>query len=143
MIAFVPYEPHHFAAVRLPPEQHRWRELVLKPGFAESLVAPGRAWTGIVDGAVVGCAGLALQWENYAKAWALLGVGATRQWPAIVRKMKTVLADAGIRRIEADVADGFGNGCRLASLLGFKVEGIREAYTPDGRDHFLYARVTP
>lgn len=145
MIEFVPYEPGHLALVDLQPAQAAWRQWALRPGYAESLVAPGRAWTGLEDGRVLGCAGLAAVPGDpgRAVAWALFGRIPPRLWPAVVAKVRRVFAESGLRRIEATVQDGFGNGCRLAHLLGLEVEGRMRAFAPDGSDQFLYARTTP
>lgn len=141
MIEFAPYRPEHLMLVDLQPAQSAWRKRVMQPGYAESLVEPGLSWTGFKDGLVVGCAGVVRERDGLGKAWALVGQGFPRSWPAIVRYMREVLARADIQRIEADVLSNFGEGCRLARMLGFDVEGLRRKYDPEGHDYFLYARV--
>lgn len=93
---------------------------------------------------VVGCAGITPQWEGRAVLWAFFGKISKNDWCRIVRKIKfetDAAYDKGIRRLELSVASDFGAGCRLAHLLGFTVEGKLTAYGPDGKDHFMYAKV--
>jgi hypothetical protein len=141
MIEFVPYRPEHLMLIELQPAQSAWRKRVIEPGYAESLTEPGLSWTGFNDGLVVGCAGVVREREGLGKAWALIGAGFPRSWPAIVRHMRNVLACTDLHRIEADVLSHFGEGCRLAKMLSFDVEGLRRKYDPEGQDYFLYARV--
>lgn len=143
MITFVPYKAQHLRALELQPAQHAWLDRMMQEGYAEALEAT-RAWTGIIDGRVVGCAGLTQQWPGRAVTWALFGKIPKRAWPAVLRKIRAEL-DAehmrGTRRIEATVVSTFGPGCRLVTKLGFMIEGKLRAFDQIGQDHFLYARV--
>lgn len=143
MIDFVPYEAKHLAQIRLTPVHDAWRVKLLP--IAGEFV--GRwAWTGLIDGQVVGCAGLTPvpYWPTRAVAWAFFGKIPLRAWPAAIRHMRAVIADAhlaGHRRIEMSVVRGFAPGCVLAFKLGFVCETVMRCYGPDGLDHFLFAKV--
>lgn len=144
MIELVPYRPEHLARIELQPRQRALRAHVLREGYAAQLAIPGASWTAVDGKRVVGCGGLQPQWDGRALAWALIGRLPRAQWPRLFRLMRARIDAAfanGTRRIEADVRADFGQGCRLAHLLGFEVEALRRKYAPDGSDHFLYARV--
>ena len=70
-----------------------------------------------------------------------------RAWPAITAKAIELHENAhaaGIWRIEAQVARGFGAGCRWIRRLGFgPPEGIAQQWLPDRSDVFQYARIRP
>ena len=145
MIRFVPYEAAHLAQVELQPAQARWRDQLFKEDYAKAMAVPGMAWTGLDGDRVVGCAGFYPQWEGRVIAWAVFGAVPRDAWMSIVRKvrkeLRDCLADHGRHRVEATVPYNFGNGCRFAHALGFKVEALMKHYGPDGSDHFLYAQV--
>lgn len=146
MIDFVPYHPSHLAQVGLQPSQEAARRFLIRDGFAEALALHGMSWTGLVNEIPIGCAGMVSQWEGRVIAWALFGASVPKRcWPAIVRKIafefSVTLANRGRHRIEITVPVHFGQGCRLARLLGFAIEGRMRSFDPEGEDHFLYAKI--
>lgn len=150
MIRFVPYSPADIAAIDLQPVQEQFRAQLLRPGYAESLDIRGRAWTALEGDRTVACGGFAPQWEGRSIAWAIVGKDIPkRAWPRIRTKVRTELfremakqkAEVGHARVEITVPQDFAAGCRLALLLGFKVEGPLNKYGPDGADHFLLSMV--
>lgn len=148
MIQFVTYSPSDLARIELQPVQEKWRDRFVLPGYAQSLDVRGMAWTAIDGDKILGCAGFAPQWEGRVIAWAVFGRGIPKiAWARILRKIRKEMHDClaahGRHRLEITVPYGFGAGCRLAHLLGFKVEGLMKEYGPDGGDHFLYAQVVP
>ena len=93
---------------------------------------------------IIACAGLLHQWPGRALAWAVVGRTEPRQWIAIARRMAAMIGSAercGMRRIEAAADAEFPQGCRLLEMLGFEIECRARAYSPAGRDHFLYAKI--
>jgi len=142
MIEFVPFTPAHLLALRLQAAQADLQPLLGQPEYGAAL-AGADTWTGLVDGRVVGCAGVLPQWPGRAIAWALLTRDLTaRHFLRVHLKVLRVLRgaqDRGVRRIETTVDAGFDAGHRWARLLGFRPEGLMRAYSPDGRDHVLYA----
>jgi hypothetical protein len=141
MITFVPYQPEHLAQIELQPAQQRWRERFAVPGYAEAIAVPGLCWTALDGDRVLGCGGLQPQWEGRALAWLVVGAVSRTAWPRIVGRVRQTLREAAFRRVEMHVAQGFGNGCRLAAILSFTVEGLMRGFAPDGGDYYLYARV--
>jgi hypothetical protein len=73
--------------------------------------------------------------------WSFLGVDARRNLLPITKAALRLLDMAQLRRVTATTPCDFGAGCRWLSMLGFQVEGAMRSYAPDGRDHFLYARI--
>lgn len=145
MLSFVAFRPEHLAALQLQAAQAALQPLLAQPSYGKALVGP-YTWTGIVDDRVVGCAGLLPQWPSRAIAWALLtGELTARHFLRAHHKVVAVLAAAqraGTRRIETSVDAGFDAGHRWVRALGFAPEGLMRAYSPDGRDHVLYARIS-
>lgn len=140
-IYFRPFEPAHLGLLDLPAAERG----PVNAGEWAAFLAPAFTWTGFVEGRVVGCAGLVPQWPGRAQAWLLVGPALPRRaWPAITAKVAAILDAghaAGFRRIEATVVDGFAPGHRWIRRLGFRAEGLMRGYGPDGRDHWLYARL--
>jgi hypothetical protein len=142
MIEFISFKPEHLATLRLQAAQAYLQPVLTKPEYGAALVGPD-TWTGIIHGQIVGCAGVLPQWPGRAIAWALL----TRELTAhhflrAHHKVTSVLRSAhrrGTRRIETSVDAGFDAGHRWAWALGFRPEGLMRAYSPEGRDHVLYA----
>jgi hypothetical protein len=144
MIEFIPFRPEHLASLRLQAAQAYLQPLLLNPEYGAALVGPD-TWTGVIGHRTVGCAGVLPQWPGRAFAWALLTRELTaRHFLRVHHKVSDVLHRAqcnGTRRVETTVDAGFDAGHRWTRALGFKPEGLLRAYSPEGRDHVLYARV--
>jgi len=150
MIEFHPYSPQDLARIDLQPMQAAQRDLFLSDGYAEAIDVRGKAWSGLLDGEVVGAAGFTPQWDGRSTAWAIFGRKVPKKdWPVIVRFIRAAIAGemaehkakVGHARVDITVPWGFGEGCRLASLLGFEIEGISRKFGLNGADHFVYSRV--
>lgn len=134
-MTLIPFSPQHVEMMEVQPAQRLYVQQ------ADELLC-GDAWTGIADdGSIVGCAGLVEVWEGRAYAWAVLSSGAGKHMRQVVSAIRRKLDESPIRRIEMAVDCRFGEGCRLARLLGFELEAKCRAYLFKGRDAFLYARV--
>jgi hypothetical protein len=144
--AIVPFAPEHLARIELQAEQAGLSEARAMLGrIGAQLAVPGLALS-LIDGErVLGAAGIWPQWPGRAIAWAVLGNQIPRRnWAqavAVARRGLNQAHAAGHRRIEISIRDGFANGHRLARILEFRPEGLMRAYSPDGSDHWLYARV--
>ena len=134
------FRPEHLAALRLQPAQASFGQYVADLEYGRKL-DNGHAFTGLDGDRIVGCAGLVEMWENRAMAWALLAADAGRHFVTIHRAVAGFFEQAKWRRIEATVDSDFAAGQRWIKLLGFEHEGRLKAYSPDGRDHDLFARV--
>lgn len=96
----------------------------------------------VVRGQVVAFAGLTQVWPGRALAWLFLSADFPRgAWTAATRAALRALDEVGIRRVEADIADGFAPAGRWAQMLGFQHEGRMRAYWSDGSDYHRWARI--
>ncbi|WP_282609470.1 hypothetical protein [Pelagibius sp. Alg239-R121] len=110
--------------------------------YGVRLAQAGDAFTAIKDGRVLGCAGVERVWCNRGVAWSLLGRISAYEFLAVHRCVAAFLKGLPLRRVEMTVDSLHAPGHRWASLLGFQHEGTLRAYTPDGRDCDLYARIS-
>lgn len=137
----VPFEPDHLNRLLLQPSQAIMQPTLSKPEYAESLYKAGPAYS-LVDGdAVYASMGLIPQWEGRAVAWGLISAEAGQHFIKIHKAVRRTMTIHPYRRIETAVACDFAQGHRWATMLGFEREGRMRAYTPDGRDCDLYARI--
>jgi hypothetical protein len=132
---FVPYDPSHLAAYMpgVHPEVEAARAMV-----------PGLSFTAMLDGRIIGLAGLLPQWPGRAIAWVLASNVPMRCWPAITRETIRVLEaahTAGYRRIEMTARADDPPANRWALRLGFKPYAALWMYGPDGADHVGYVRL--
>ena len=136
----VPYRPEHLTLMRVQPAQAYMRPFIEVGDYADALAA-SPAYTGMIGEQPVVCAGIILQWEGRAFAWALVSEDCCAHLFAATRAVARFLALRDERRIETTVRSDFAEGARWARMLGFEREGKMRAYSPDGRDYDLYARI--
>jgi hypothetical protein len=131
----------HVVGFRLQAKQASLAGNLSDPAYVASLVASGNAYAALVDGRAVAFGGCLELWQDRAYAWMLIGEDAGPHFFTIVRAVAGYLQAAPWRRIEAAVASDFRQGHRLIKMLGFEFEGRMRAFSPDGLDHDLYARI--
>jgi hypothetical protein len=137
----VQFEPEHLKLLLLQPSQAIMQPTLSSPDYAQSLRDAGPAYS-LVDGDVVfASAGFIPQWENRAVAWALIAEEVGTHMVMLHKAVRRALTMHTYRRVETAVACNFPQGHRWAELLGFEREGRMRAFTPDGMDCDLYARV--
>lgn len=136
----VSFEAAHLNGLRLQPAQ-RDMARYMSQTYGAALAQSGDAFSAIKGRRVLGCAGIELIWENRGIAWSLLGDVTATEMLAIHRRVAAFLEGQPLRRIEMTVDCGHAPGHRWARMLGFQHEGKLQAYTPDGRDCDLYARI--
>lgn len=146
-----PYAAADLARLRSGSEPAMAR-LLSAPALVPALAAAraqGFAWSGEVDGSVVGIAALAEKWPGSGIAWAVFTAATPkRAWVRIVGLARAELDRAharGMTRIEASSRADFAPGHRLLALLGFRLEtpAPAQGYGPDGAAHYLWARIAP
>ena len=105
----------------------------------------GPVWTALWAGRAIGIAGVSTMWTGRGMSWCYLAPEIPQwAWPGLHRAVGLRLDDlqaGGLRRIEAEVRQGFVPGSRWANMLGFRCEGISDAYFPDGAACERWARV--
>lgn len=137
----VPFKQEHLDALALQESQAWVRSMFPSKEYRVAIQKAGPCFTGIHDGKVLCCAGLAHVWEGRAQAWALMSCFAGMNFIGIFRGIKRFLDMQHYRRLEAVVDVGFEPGHRLMKMLGFKAEGVLSAYLPNGADCMMYGRV--
>lgn len=137
----IPFEAGHLQLLALQEAQSMFEPLRAKPSYGISLETGGPAFSAVVDDEIIAALGIIPQWENRAVAWGLIGSKARHHFVPITKAILRFLELTEYRRIETPVDVEFEQGHRWARLLGFEREGRMRAYTPDGRDCDLYARV--
>lgn len=109
---------------------------------ARALEGLGPAFAGLVEGEVVGCAGLIMCHAGRAIAWALLSSRATPHFASVHRAVRRFLGEQSIARIEAHVDCDFPQARRWVEALGFALELERmRHFLPDGRDASMWVRL--
>lgn len=140
MARLVAFDPVHLERLDVQPAQAWFTPLLADRSYGEALAAAGPAFTLLADdGATIACGGCVERWENVAQAWMLVAADAGPHLLPMLRAVRGFLAQARWRRIEA--AATFSQGRRMLRLLGFQAEGLARAYTPDGQDAWLFARI--
>lgn len=137
----VPFKPEHLHTLNLQASQALFGPLLYDKEYGEMLETAGPAFSGIVDGETIISAGIINQWHNRGVAWALVSENAGKNFIAIHKAIDRFLDMNETKRVETYVDDGFEQGYRWMNMLGFEYEGRMRAYSPDGRDCLLYARV--
>lgn len=135
-----PLRVEHVRQLRLQAAQAEFAPS-LTDQHVHDLIVHGEAYAAVADGMVIACAGVLERWHGRASAWALLSDQAGRHMLELTRAIAAWLERSGLRRVETHVDVNFAAAHRWARLLGFEREGTMRAYTSDGRDADLYARV--
>lgn len=147
-----PFRPGDLAELDLQPSQAWLQNMIADADYAVALDRHTAATLRRADAGgssrAICCAGLVHKWPGTLTAWALVSAAMTRRdWPFVAKAMAQGIASAFNRpeiwRIETHVLDGFAPGHTLMGHLGFVVEGLAQAWGPDGNDYWLYARLPP
>ncbi|TQV80771.1 GNAT family acetyltransferase [Denitrobaculum tricleocarpae] len=134
------FRAEHLENLTLQPAQSDMARY-MSQSYGTALAQSGNAFTAIKGGRVLGCAGVELIWANRGIAWSLLGKMTGPEMLGIHRRVSEFLNKQSLRRIEMTVDAAHTAGHRWARMLGFQLEGRLQAYTPEGRDCDLYARI--
>jgi RimJ/RimL family protein N-acetyltransferase len=139
MMEIVPLKREHLKQILIQNHQIGFDEL-LTPMTKRVLERDG--FTAIEDDEVIACAGVSKVAPNRAIAWAYVSRDAGPRMLKVTRAMMRYLEITPYRRIEADVDCDFEEAHRWVRMMGFELEcERRRAFTPEGRDCALYARV--
>lgn len=140
MIGVAPLEARDVRAIAPQDAQLRDWPDDMEPHLA-ALAAKGRAFTLRADGRVLAIMGVMEVHRQAATAWALIGRGCWGHMGAMTRICRDYLDDQPHRRIDMLVRAGFAAGHRWAGRLGFEREAVLRAWTPDGEDMVMHARI--
>lgn len=106
----------------------------------------GPGFTLVIDGEIVGCAGIVLMEWNRGEAWTLLSSLFYKykkiSYRAIRNGLESIIRDKKLRRVQASVYEGTEKICgNFLEHLGFEWEGKHRKFGPNGEDIHIYARV--
>jgi hypothetical protein len=149
-----PFEPWHIDALgTLSDEDKRWtvKEFpwltYLDRVRAQAQLGP--AFTGIIDGEVVGCCGIMQYWPGVGELWLVVSdqapLARVRIIRALLRDFEKVAARHNLMRIQVFIPDGGETfSRRFVEKMGFvretKDDGMRK-FAMDGETCHLYAKV--
>ena len=98
------------------------------------------------DGWCIGAYGLIVLWPGVARAWGMFSTQLLKNHGSvlalhIVKDLRRA-EKVGVRRIEATTATNHMEARAFLRWLGFQAEGLMRAYSPDGADAYLFAKVS-
>lgn len=104
------------------------------------------AWALYAETELVGMGGLIPYWPGNSEAWCVIPPATPRRLaaqalPEVRRWLDLVQHEQRIRRIGAFIRWNAGYRRSFADALGFVLEGVLEAWGPDGADFGLYVRL--
>lgn len=110
--------------------------------FSEICKYPGKCF--LVDGEIVGAAGVVIQHKGCGEGWAIMLPPAKKHvrdfQRAVLYGFERIIRDYELHRIECNVVSTFKAGIRWALSLGFKPESIRRMAGPHKEDMVLLAK---
>lgn len=140
-IEIVPFRAEHLVDLSLA-DGHEFIGTMLTYEQAIALENAEHSYTGVIDGKPVFCAGVSEPWPKHFEAWAYMPRHTSKMMVQITRIVKRYFEFSDFVRVEAAIDCQFAAGRRWVELLGFELEApVMRKYSPDGRDHSLYAKV--
>ena len=142
MIKFIPFNPGHLDRFMLQPSQEYLGRMVSDPIARLNAGKSRSAWSGVVDGRIVGSAGVLPVNGGAGYCWALLSNSIPKSsWVRITRFVISELDKAqrdGMRNLYTTVKEDFCQGHEWAKILGFIRAGNSEIVL--GVNHLVYQR---
>lgn len=142
----VDYKPEHIESI-LDGDMSKMarKSFGMAEDIAHGLVAPGLAFTGLIDGYVIASAGIKPLWPGVGEAWIVASDNMPKKKLSVIKLIKEnfdkMIQDNNFIRVQAGVRSDWLEAKRFAEFLGFEHEGIMRKYGPDGQDYFRMARV--
>jgi len=104
------------------------------------------AWSAWDKGILIGAGGVRIFWEGVSEGWLIISRNSpdeskVRLVLAFRKKLKELIEEHGLWRVQATVSAKFEKGISLLRTLGFEYEGTMRKYAPDGSDMMIYAKV--
>jgi len=142
----VDYKPEHIESI-LDGDMSKMarKSFGMAEDIAHGLVAPGLAFTGLIDGYVIASAGIKPLWPRVGEAWIVASDNMPKKKLSVIKLIKEnfdrMIQDNNFVRVQASVRSDWLEAKRFAEFLGFEHEGIMRKYGPDGQDYFRMARI--
>ena len=113
--------------------------------FIPDLVRPDLSFVGILNGHLIGAAGIYPIWEGVGEAWFLGTDRVDKNRMAVARTVRdgfeTIARDHGFTRVQAAMRSDWPHLARWAKYLGMTHEGSMPRYGADGSDYERWARI--
>jgi hypothetical protein len=141
MIKVVRTTVDHFDKINIQPAQGYFAEQIkLHPEYALALAQQPTTYSGIDEnGNVIGIMGLMLRHPNCGEGWAIFSDNIRPHIKSIVKEVRKFLYQhRHVKRIYCTASVEYPEAHKLLKVLGFKVEGILEAWDALGTSHIMY-----
>jgi len=140
------FEPWHLRALNLRHRESLSLSYVDREADAQmKSFQKGTAFTGFSEEGIIGCAGIVPIWPGVGHAWVMMGANYKKHriWvhKQVVAFQDKIITGMNLHRVEATVVCEFTPGIQWLERMGFKLEGKKRKYGPDGKDHYSYARI--
>ena len=142
----VDYKPEHIESI-LDGDMSKMarKSFGMAEDIAHGLVAPGLAFTGLIDGYVIASAGIKPLWPGVGEAWIVASDNMPKKKLSVIKLIREnfdrMIQDNNFVRVQAGVRYDWPEAKRFAEFLGFEHEGIMRKYGPDGQDYLRMARI--
>ena len=145
-LQIVPFDPEHLR--QLTPRSFEGTEMELLGDYVErsrQYLKLGPAYTGIIDGQIMMCAGVFPLWRGVAETW-LVTTPLVPQYPvcfhrAISRMLAILEKGMDLWRIQTALHWRHKVSHKWVKRLGFRWEGEMPGYGPDGETYIRFGRV--
>ena len=135
-----PLKPTDFDEIVCQESQIGFRDLLnTHPEFKVQLCKRCIGRTGRLDGVIIGICGISKITDYMGEGWAYFSDLVLTNPIRVVKEIRKFLkSQTHIRRIYCTVDVHNAKAIRFAETLGFKFEGILQAYGPEGHDHAMF-----
>ena len=111
----------------------------------EFYLTRGPCFSAILDGRVIGSAGIMTMWPGVGEAWLLFSKEVENHkrfvYETVTEYLITLVCDLDLRRVQAHCNANLPVAIRFLEQMGFEREGLMRKYGTDGSDHYLYSIV--
>ena len=145
MIRLIDFEAAH-AVELLEHYKHRFADWKFADeAWFANMKRAERSFSLIDNGNLIVSGGIVPIFEGLGEAWLEPSDKITDYKLRMIKTLRhhidKITEEDGLRRLQAAVRADFPEAVRFIEFMGFKREGLMEAYGPDGSDYFLYARI--
>jgi hypothetical protein len=140
MLTFEPFQVEHLRYIKPAAVQSDDYRFLQTPG-AQSAFDSGPALSAWASGLCLGAAGVVIPYSGRGEAWAILADRSRYYLKPIITKMRRVLDDMPLHRIDMAVLVSNRQGHALARALKFTYEATLEGLHVSGADMAVYKRI--
>ena len=143
-IKLIRFHPEHLEHIDY--RFHEIETLEVWPGLKKAAIhlpQAGPCFSGVIDGEIVGSAGLIKLWPGVAEAWMVTGTltnnHALSFHKCVKHGLNRLIETLGLHRVQISVYQYYDMSIKWVERLGFKSEGLMDKYGPDGSNFYRYA----